>query len=162
MKKILCLSLIVSCLISTPIFAREYSHTSTTIASISTNLTEYIDKNTLDLSGRNVRDKDIPQILTYLYNHPDITGLNLGGDKISDEGAIALAANTTLTSLELGANSISAKGAAALAKNKILTSLDLSINHIGDDGAAVFATNTTLATLALYAADVTDKGVELL
>jgi hypothetical protein len=73
--------------------------------------------------------------------------LDLSG-KIRDEGAKALAQNTTLTSLILQNNNIGDEGAKALAKNTTLTSL-VEGNNIGDEGAKALAQNTTLTSLRL-------------
>ena len=95
-------------------------------------------------------------------------------DKISDEGATALAialeGNTTLRKLSLYDNQISDKGATALAQalegNTTLHQLDLANNKISDEGATALAQalegNTTLHQLYLSNNQISDKGATAL
>ena len=78
-----------------------------------------------------------------------MTTLNLERNDIGDEGAKALAENSTLTTLDLFHNGIGAEGAKALAENSTLTTLNLYTNGIGDEGAKALAENSTLTTLDL-------------
>ncbi|XP_078381804.1 uncharacterized protein LOC144664463 isoform X9 [Oculina patagonica] len=101
-----------------------------------------------------------------------LTHLDLSGNKISSEGATALAdalqSNRVLERLDLSSNKIDCSGAAALAKalrpNRILTHLDLKSNDIGDLGALEFAEtleyNFTLAVLNLTSNPIGEVGVE--
>lgn len=76
-----------------------------------------------------------------------LKSLNLSMNSICDDGASALALNTSLESLGLSGNHIGNEGANNLAKNKTLNSLDVSSNDIGDEGAMALAVNDTLKTL---------------
>jgi len=55
-----------------------------------------------------------------------------------------------LTTLNLGHNKIRDEGAVALANNTSLTSLDIIWNLIGDEGILALAANTSLTTLGSY------------
>ena len=65
------------------------------------------------------------------------TYLTVPGNDIGDEGAKALASNSSLTTLYLSFNCIGDEGAKALALNSSLTTLDLSGNDIGAEGLAL-------------------------
>ena len=95
---------------------------------------EIIDKstvgNTLGLSDKNLNNDDIEIICDYLKRHQEINELNVSYNNIGDEGAKALAANTSLTSLNVRGNNIGDEGAKALAANTRLTSLDVRGNNI--------------------------------
>jgi len=88
-------------------------------------------KKLLDLSSCRINDGDIPYIMRYLKDNPEITTLNVGFNGIGAEGAKALSANTTLTTLYVGYNDIGAEGAKnfvnALTNNTTLLSLTHSI-----------------------------------
>ena len=77
--------------------------------------------------------------------------------EVGQQGAKALAQNTTLKVLVLNNNNIGGEGAKALAEalktNTTLTNLNLGSNQIGDEGARAIAdalqTNTRLISLNL-------------
>lgn len=79
---------------------------------------------------------------------------------IGDEGAIALAHNTSLHHLILGHENITSIGAAELAKNSSLQSLDLIGNReINDSDAVLFAASPAhFISLGFSATSLTDKG----
>jgi internalin A len=91
-----------------------------------------------------------------------LISLNLSGNRISDDGARALAALTGLTSLDLRLNGIGADGARALAALTGLTSLDLRLNRIGADGARALAALTGLTSLDLRQNEISDDGARAL
>ena len=113
-------------------------------------------------------------IIRVAQNDPSLTSLNLGDNRIGDDGAKALATalknNTSLTSLNLLGNRIGDDGAKALATaletNTSLTSLELGFNRIGADGATALATalknNTSLTSLNLLNNDIGDEGANAL
>ena len=100
--------------------------------------------------------------------------LNLCSNKISDEGATALAiamkGNATLQRLSLSFNKISDKGATAVAQalegNTTLRKLSLHSNQISDEGVTALAQalegNTTLQKLYLGSNKISDKGATAL
>lgn len=75
-----------------------------------------------------LKDQDVPMIVSYLSQHPQITQLYLINNQIGDAGAILLSKNKTLKVLELRNNKINSKGAKALARSNIHM-LDLQGNH---------------------------------
>ncbi|KAI8596099.1 hypothetical protein EDD21DRAFT_448106, partial [Dissophora ornata] len=118
------------------------------------------------------RASDFQVLVKSLKTNNPLTILNLHGNSIGKEGALALSeilkTNTTLTTLDLEDNSIGDEGALALSKalktNTTLTTLDLEDNSIGDEGALALSnalkTNTTLITLYLWNNSIR-KGVTL-
>ena len=127
----------------------------------------------LDLSRQNINNDILIKILP-LLSTLNITHLNLGGNNIGDEGAIALAdelkTNTSIKELELYVNDIGPAGATAIAKaleeNKSLTTLNLNRNKIGPTGATSLAktleTNTSLTHLNLRCNNSGDTGATAL
>ena len=113
----------------------------------------------LDRACRRLRNNDTTLQRLYLPNN-----------KISDEGATALAqaleGNTTLQRLDLDNNQISDEGATALADamkgNTTLQILNLHKNQISDEGATALAQalegNTTLLGLNLGNNQISDEG----
>jgi hypothetical protein len=105
-------------------------------------------------------------------NDPTLSALDLQGEEIGNDGAVALAGalrkNTHLKYLSLADCSIDDDGGTALAKmleyNTGLKELIVSYNWITDDGATVFAEalkiNTTLEVLMLHETEISDKGAE--
>ena len=106
--------------------------------------------NSLDLSGQNLSDRQVQELVQLLQRHPEITSLNLTGNQIGVEGARALAANTTLTHLKLNGNRIGSLGAETLSRSKTLTHLLLFSNRIDDSLARALAAKTTPLTDKLY------------
>lgn len=131
-----------------------------------------------------LRNEDIPQVITYLHDHANIRGLFIGSEisvenviliakkvdlkylaihyqtSLGDIGAEAIAANPTITELELPGDGIGVKGAAALAKNQTLKKLDLQLNPIGDSGASEFSKNNTLEQLNVDRDNIGDAGAQ--
>jgi Leucine-rich repeat (LRR) protein len=103
----------------------------------------------LDLNGNGLNAQDIQELVKALATNITLTTLNVGGNQIGDEGAIALSANTTLTTLSVEGNQIGDKGAKAIAANTTLTTLNLESNEIGVEGAKALSANTTLTTLKI-------------
>ncbi|KAF9355426.1 hypothetical protein BGX26_006576 [Mortierella sp. AD094] len=97
-----------------------------------------------------------------LKTNVTLTTLELRGNQIGDEGALALSetlkTNTTLTTLDLESNRIQKEGALALSEalktNTTLTTLNLQSNEIKNEGAQALSeavkTYTTLTTLYLW------------
>ena len=98
-------------------------------------------------------------IATY---YPALISLDLGGNGVGAEGALAVAALTNLTSLDLGSNGVGAEGALALAALTNLTSLDLGSNGIGAEGARALAALTNLTSLDLGGNGVGAEGARAL
>ena len=79
-------------------------------------------------------DKGVEKLLKEMGSC-NLTELQIGSNNIEEEGAQALALNSTLTTLNLYNNGIGDEGAKALALNSSLTTLNLNYNGIGDEGA---------------------------
>ena len=97
-----------------------------------------------------------------ISNSKSITGLELCGYYIGDEGATALANNSSFRHLALLDNDITSKGTNDLAGNKNLLSLSLQGNRIDDEGAEYLANNSTLKRLDLSYNHIGDEGVKFL
>ena len=104
---------------------------------------------------------------------PSLTSLNLVGNYIGKEGAMALAAELkqmpNLTSLNLGYNLIGKEGVTALAAElkqvPNLTSLNLACNDIGKEGAMALAgclKDTNLTVLGFAGNNIGDEGATAL
>lgn len=74
-------------------------------------------------------DPQIYLLVNVLKKNPSITSLNLSGNNIKDEGAIALATVNTLKELDISYNRITVVGAEALAKTD-LQKLSLEANPV--------------------------------
>ncbi len=121
-----------------------------------------VDGNHLDLSCKELIDKDIEVICSFLKDNPHITSLDLTDNQIGDEGAKALTTNTSLTSLDISFNLIDDESAKTLATNTTLTSLTLVRNQFGYEGAKALATNTTLTSLDIRYNEIGTKGAKAL
>jgi hypothetical protein len=128
------------------------------------------DQTEADFSNGNLRPADTILIGSDLKLMAVVTVLELCGNKIGVEGAIAIAealkVNAVLTFLDLDRNSIGGDGAKAIAEalkvNAALTILDLVNNQISVDGAKAIAealkVNAALAELRLDHNDIGDEG----
>ena len=129
----------------------------------------------LDLGNSGIGAEGIGRIARAMTppHKSDVHTLLLGGNKLGDEGAVAVAAmlrhNRKLLRLDLGTNAIGDSGAVALARALELNTksglllLGLSWNQIGDEGAEAFAESLrngapALETLLLSANMITDSG----
>ncbi len=101
----------------------------------------------LNLASKSLADGDIPALLLFLNQHPEIKELSLRLNSLTEKGAATLAANKTLTTLDISGNNIGVAGATALAANQTLTTLNVRHNKIGDAGAVALAANKLLKTL---------------
>ncbi|UJR32891.1 hypothetical protein I4U23_020352 [Adineta vaga] len=130
---------------------------------------------TLDLSGRELADEDIRDVVQALHIDNRYTGLALHHNKITCIGAAmlaeALTSNNILTQLSLSVNHIDDDGVYALVKtlsikNQTLTGLYLGYNRITDNGAKSLAQmlqiNTSLTYLHLSGNNISNEGVRVL
>ncbi|KAM9839738.1 leucine-rich repeat-containing protein 34 [Aulostomus maculatus] len=137
--------------------------------------TALTETNSLTLSGNTrwrLDDKDALVLSKCLFNKPSVTGLDVGYNNITDEGAGYLAVllqeeDSSLLRLDLTFNDIEASGAQVLAKslqrNSSLVCLQLSCNKMGNDGAlqlaAMLQVNHTLEELELADCGLLLQGV---
>lgn len=115
---------------------------------VSNFIPDNLDKITdLYLGYENIAADDVKTLVSALETNKTLITLNLRGNDIRDEGALALSSalriNKTLTTLGLRYTNIEDNGALALASvleiNKTLTTLDLSDNDIGTIGTQALA-----------------------
>lgn len=143
-KAALCLLLILSAM-SSSLFAKDKIKNSVyQWNECVENIESYVSDGGIFMDQCNIHDRDIPQILSYLKEHPEITRLSLSDNQIGFQGAELLSTNTYIRYLFLNGNRIGSLGAEALAKNSSLVYLLLGENHIGPYGAEALANNTTL------------------
>lgn len=150
--------------------------------------TEKIDVTKLDLSIKELVNRDMPLLCEFLEANPNITELDLSHNYIGPEGVRALVENTTLRRLNLSYNYIGNEGAKllaqrgkirlhtlvlrecgitdvgaeALAKSPTLIELDLNHNLISDDAVQVLAHNKVLEALSLKNVGLGDVSATLL
>lgn len=124
-------------------------------------LQQLVQENTLILSNKKLNDEDIKNVCAFLRTHPSITSLDVRWNKISNEGAKALAA-TRLSSLNAGSNYIGVEGAKALAENTSFTSLNVGSNYLGDEGVIALAMHTYITSLNVSSNGIGDKGAKAL
>jgi len=98
-----------------------------------------------------------------IASSPYLRELIISSSGIGDKSAIAFAENTSLLSLEISCNHITDIGAKALASNPTLKTLNLEYNHgITAEGAISFASNTSLTSLNMSGRNIGDEGAEAL
>ncbi|MDF1683913.1 MAG: hypothetical protein P1U36_04565 [Legionellaceae bacterium] len=117
---------------------------------------------TLNLSNKHLRDPDVIRLCEALAQNTHINLLDLSGNFIGCEGAVALAQITTITSLDLSFNGIGEDGAVALAANTTLKLLNLGRNAIETGGTAAFADNTAIISLDVSCNDLCDEAAFVL
>lgn len=101
----------------------------------------------LNLSNKNIQNKDIDRIVLFLNHAPHITTLDLALNAITEVGAEKLAALKYITTLDMRVNFIGNEGFIALIQNPTITSLDASINCLKEAILPKLAANTSLINL---------------
>ncbi len=99
---------------------------------------------TLNLSRKDLTDKDILILCQALETNTSLKKLYLEWNQIGDEGAIALARHKEFTTLTFFANNITDIGAKAFKNHHALTTLILQGNPVGAEGLAAIKTMLTL------------------
>lgn len=89
---------------------------------------------TLDASNQNVQDSDIPALIQFLQDHPNIDKLNLGCNNLTDKSCAQLAQVHTIADLNLFKNKIGDEGVKLLLQNNKISELDLRSNQISAAG----------------------------
>ena len=106
------------------------------------------------LTGIEIRGLSIGQEgAAFLSAAPNLDSLTVTDSDIDDEAAKQLAKSKSLKKLTLYKNRVGDEGAAALADNYRLESLDITYNKVGNAGANAFLSNATLKSLALCSED---------
>ncbi|KAI8597905.1 hypothetical protein EDD21DRAFT_446640 [Dissophora ornata] len=131
------------------------------LLSLQSERSSHLHKLSIEMTPQGIGANDFRVLVKSLKTNNLLTTLNLRGNSIGNEGALALSealeTNTTLATLDLGDNSIGDKGALALSEalktNIALTTLNLISNPIEKEGALALSEalkiNTTLTTLNL-------------
>ncbi|KAI8599884.1 hypothetical protein EDD21DRAFT_432081 [Dissophora ornata] len=145
------------------------------LSSLQPKRSSHLPKASFEIKPRSIQASEFRIFANSLKTNTTLTTLDLRGNSIGNEGALALSealkTNTTLTTLNLWMNSIGKEGALALSEtlktNTTLTTLDLEGNSIGNQGALALSkalkTNTTLTTLNLAGNSIGKEGaLELL
>lgn len=144
-----------------------------------------VDGQKLDLGWCGLTAEDMPAILSYLKQHPEIHDIDISAGnfdttslkKLTAKKAITsitfeyatadlaevLIQDTHLRNLDISQNQkIGDSIAKDLAQNTTLTSLNLELTNASDATTVAAAANPNLMTLALGFNEVTDKGVQVL
>lgn len=95
----------------------------------------------MNLSYQNIDDKDIPELLQFLLEHPSIKTLDLSLNNIGDKGvADFVERNQTINYVNFSGNNIGDTGLAIFAyKNQVVTKVNFSLNPISEKGIYQFA-----------------------
>ncbi len=133
-------------------------------------LSHFVTDHVIDLSFNDLKDDDIPALITFLNQHPDINNVDLeGNDDLTAKGLVPLASVKSITKLNLNRidneckdnvckGGLTGKDMDAFANNTSLISLSLGLHNVGDEGATKLAKNTHLKELNLFVNNITDVG----
>lgn len=105
-------------------------------------------------------DNDIPSIVLFLNNHPEILSLNLTLSKITQVGINMLAQLKNITSLNISHNGL--EGTINWEGLINLTSLNVDYNYLKDEGAKALVTLTNLKSLSVRMNFISDNGIKAL
>src|SRR5579862_7219932 len=111
------------------------------------NMDRLVNDDELNLSYCLIKSKDMPSIMAYLAQHPNIKSLNLEMNRIGSSGVAALAKYSGLTTLNVEDNGLNAADAAVLSASNSIETLNISDNKIGDEGVIALANNTHLKSI---------------
>jgi hypothetical protein len=102
---------------------------------------QFISKGNLNLSRQELTDSDIPELIHFLLNNPDVKTLDLSLNNIGDQGIADFAErNQTTLQVNFAGNNISDLGVAVFAyKNRTVTQVNFTHNLISEEGIASFA-----------------------
>lgn len=141
-KILLSFSLVFFALLVNPAYAKEPNQ-------CIEKMYDHVFDDYLNLQNCNLTDSDVPAVLTYLENNPEITQLSLASNRIGSRGAEILAKNTTIKELDISANRLGDAGAKALAKNTTLEVLRIYVNGLYTEAFIALAENNTLKALGI-------------
>lgn len=103
--------------------------------------TKFMTKGNLNLCRLNLTDKDIPEIMKFLTEYPQLKTLDLSLNNIGDQGIADFAErNQTVTQVNFAGNNIGDGGIAIFAyRNQIVQHVNFSHNLISDQGITNFS-----------------------
>lgn len=105
---------------------------------------EKLTENKLDLNDCDLSPKHMPALVEFLKNHPEVTYLDLGNNRLLDLGVSYLNSIHSISTLNLSQNYIGSEGLKMLAQHPSITVLNLSRNQIGNEGIIALAKNPRL------------------
>lgn len=102
---------------------------------------KHISSDSLNLCRKGLSDKDIPALIQFLQDNPNIKTVDLSLNNIGDQGIADFAErNHTVSIVNFTGNIISDHGLAVFAyKNQTITQVNFSQNPISDQGIDTFA-----------------------
>lgn len=97
---------------------------------------QFVSNNSLDLSRQSLTDKDMPEIVQFLLQNPNVKTLDLSLNNIGDEGIAYFAErNQNIKRVNFEGNNISDQGVVVFAyKNQTVEQVNFSQNLISDRG----------------------------
>lgn len=96
---------------------------------------------TLNLSRQNLSDEDIPELILFLWQHPEITVLDLSLNHIGNIGlAFFVERNETVNQVNFAGNNINDEGLVHFArKNQVVTQVNFCYNLVSEKGIHTYA-----------------------
>lgn len=119
---------------------------------------QYLSRSKLNLSGRDLTDKDIPAVIHFLRQNPGVKEIDLSHNHIGDLGLSDFAErNMTVVHANFLGNMITDNGITLFAsKNQSILRANFAYNLISDEGVYKFARinriclNSSFSTLRLH------------
>ncbi len=113
---------------------------------------EFVTNENLDLSRQNLTDKDMPEVIKFLMQYPNIKSLNLSMNNIGDQGIADFAErNLTVTQVNFAGNIIGDNGAAIFAyKNRVIEQVNFSHNRISEKGVEHFCEINEICSATIF------------
>jgi uncharacterized membrane protein len=101
---------------------------------------QFVSGESLNLSRQYLTDADMPDIISFIHEFPEITRLDLSLNNIGDKGITDFSErNQTVTNVNFAGNNISDHGVAVFAyKNLAVKQVNFSFNPISDKGIEHF------------------------
>lgn len=120
----------------------------------------------LRLDSCNLRDQDMPDVVSFLQSHQDIHDLNVSNNLLTHKSVqILLDSSVALSQLNISSNDLGEKGALLLSQFEAepiswyITSLRVSNNNLTDKGAEALAKNTTFISMDLEKNHIGNAGI---
>lgn len=116
------------------------------------NFSQFLTGDKLNLSRLNLSDKDIPKIIQFLRQHPDVKEIDLSLNNIGDLGLADFAErNMTIMHANFLGNMITDTGVALFAfKNQCVIEANFSQNLISTEGVYKFANMNQVCVMSHF------------